>query len=122
MCKNTCSFFGMASLHNTPQERPVFGNMDHLVVDNAPIHRHDSVQILGDFLSHFGSFLIFTPFYSPEFNVVELVFSYLKQMLKQPFIRDLAIANLPTVVFAILNSVTQRKMQRFYGHLKYLPQ
>ena len=33
-------FFGMARLHNTPQGRPKFGNINHLVVDNAPIHRH----------------------------------------------------------------------------------
>ena len=114
-------FFGEAGQLLTPLGRQMFTPGDHVVLDNAPIHVHDAAQALGQWLSLNGSFLVFTPYYSPEFNVAELVFNYLKIKLKDPTIRDNALQNLPATVYAILSSITPALMARFYLALNYMP-
>ena len=60
----------------------MFKNGDHIVVDNAPFHRGAASPVLGNWLRRQGTGLVYTPYYSTEFNTAELVFNYLKIMLK----------------------------------------
>jgi len=71
---------------------------DHLIVDNASIHRaahvHDALSAL---LAGAGVRLIFLPAYSPEYNPIELVFGLVKRHIRThrydgPFVSQILIA------------------------------
>lgn len=56
---------------------------DVIIVDNASIHvADDTTQMLSDLLEAAGVKLIFLPKYSSELNPVELVFMFVKRMLR----------------------------------------
>ena len=60
----------------------MFRDGDHVEVDNAPFHRADDALVLLQRLGRKGTGLVYTPYYSPEFNAAELVSNYLKVMLE----------------------------------------
>ena len=55
----------------------MFSAGDHLVLDNANIHHYEAGDVLVDWLVQQQAWLIYTPTYSPEFNLAELVFNYI---------------------------------------------
>ena len=113
-------FFGEANMFRSPMGNAMFKNGDHVVVDNAPFHRGAASPVLGNWLGRQGTGLVYTPYYSPEFNAAELVFNYLKIMLKNNNIRQMAHRNLPAVVYGLLDNLTPRHMLAFINELGYL--
>jgi transposase len=55
---------------------------DFLIMDNAPIHNNSYVDVLKMLLEFFGVMLVFLPAYSPELNPCELVFSVIKNHIR----------------------------------------
>ena len=72
------------------------------MVDNAPFHCGAASPVLGNWLGRQGAGLVYTPYYSPEFNTAKPVFNYLKIMLKNNNIRQRAPQNLSAVVYGLL--------------------
>ena len=107
-------------MFRSPMGNVMFKNGDHIVVDNAPFHRGAASPVLGNWLGRQGTGLVYTPYYSPEFNAAELVFNYLKIMLKNNNIRQMAHRNLLTVVYGLLDNLTPRHMLAFVNELGYL--
>ena len=114
-------FWGEASRYTTPFGRLMFSAGNHIVLDNASIHRHEAGDVLVDWLARQQAWLTYTPTYSPEFNAAELVFNYIKTILKQPGVRQNAIRNLPDAVCRVIRTITSQMMYGFYRELKYLP-
>ena len=76
-------FFGGANTFRPPMGKAMFKNGDYVVqIDNEPFHHGAASPVLGNWLARQGTGLVYTPYYSPEFNAAELVFDYLKIMLK----------------------------------------
>ena len=88
------------------------------MVDNALFHREAASPVLGNWLRKQGKGLVDTPYYSPEFNAAELVFNYLKIILKNNNIRQRAHQNLPAVVHGLLDNLTSRHMLGFVNELR----
>ena len=45
---------------------------------------NDAADALAEYLQHWGSWLVFLPTYSPEFNMAELIFNFLNEVAKRP--------------------------------------
>lgn len=89
-----------------PSMAPFPGEHSILILDNCSIHH---AQHIKDFLNNMGILVLFLPPYSPDFNPIEELFSYLKYYLKE---HDQLIESLPSsipVIEAGLNSVTSSK-------------
>ncbi len=57
---------------------------DILILDNAPVHGGlDSINLIIDLLSIANIKLVFLLKYSPELNPIELVFMYVKRVLRE---------------------------------------
>ena len=93
---------------------------DHIILDNASIHRFEGGTAPGQQLANRDCWLVYTSVYSPEFNVAELVFSYLKTILSLSPYRQLARHNLLATVFAVLSGITPQLMFEFLKELRYL--
>ena len=92
----------------------MFSAGEHIGLDNASIHRYEAGDVLVDWLAQQQAWLIYTPTYSHEFNAAELVFNYIKTILKQPGVRQNAIRNLRAAVYGIIRTITARMMYGFY--------
>ena len=83
-----------ANMFESPMGNAMLKNGDHVVVHNAPFHHGAASPVLGNQLGNLlerqGTGLVYTPYYSPEFNAAELVFNCLKIMLKNNNIRLMA--------------------------------
>ena len=87
-----------------------------IVMDNCSIHH---VQEIKDFIESLGIVILFLPPYSPDYNPIEELFSYLKYYLKEH--EDL-IQVLPTPVPVIeeaLESVTSTKCNHWISDSGY---
>ena len=113
-------FFGEANMFRSPMGNAMFKNGDHVVVDNVPFQCGAASPVLGNWLGRQGTGLVYAPYYSPEFNAAELVFNYLKIMLKNSNIRQMAHRNLPAAVYGLLDNLTPRHMLAFVNELGYL--
>ena len=98
----------------------MFKNGDHVVVDNAPFHHGAASPVLGNWLGRQGTGLVYTPYYTLDFNAAERVFNYLKIMLKNNNICQRAHQNLLAVVYGLLDNLTARHMLAFVNELGYL--
>ena len=113
--------FGQAQRFPTPFGRRMYSVDDH-TLDNASNHRFEGGDDLVQWLANRNCWLIYmyTPVYSPEFNVAELVFNYLKTTLKLSPYRQFAKQDLPATVFAILSGITPQHMFEFFKEFRYL--
>ena len=87
-----------------------------LIMDNCAIHH---VQEIKDFLNDMGIMLLYLPPYSPDFNPIEELFSYLKYYLKE---HEHLIESLPSpipIIEAALDSVTSSKCNGWINDSKY---
>ena len=90
-------------------------------MDNAGFHvGNNAAQIVSGWLRGKGAYLVFTPVYSPEFNAAELVFNYLKTMLKDFRVQNLALQNLQATVYGLLRGISPQNMLTFIRHLVYV--
>ena len=62
-----------------PNMNPFDGDSDNSILDNCSIHHVESVLTL---LQQSGILVLFLPPYSPDFNPIELTFSYVKKYLQ----------------------------------------
>ena len=112
-------FWADAEQFLTRSGRPMFDLNDHIILDNCPTHRYEGAEALVEFLAQRMSWLIFTPVYSPEFNIAELVFNYVKKVAKRDDIRTLANVDLYATFYGILASITPGMMYNFYRSAEY---
>ena len=100
-----------------PNMNPFPDKHSIIVMDNCTIHH---VQEVKDLIEQFGIMVIYLPPYSPDYNPIEELFSYLKYYLKQH--EDL-IQALPTpatvVIEEALESVTSSKCNGWINDSKY---
>ena len=113
-------FCGQAQRFPTPFGRRMYSVDDHIIIDNTSIHCFDGGDVLVQWLAKRNCWLVYTPVYSPEFNDAELVFNYLKTILKLSSYRQLARQNLPATVFDILSGITPQFSFEFFKELRYL--
>ena len=113
------AFWGEAARFLSPFGRPLFANGSNIAIDNCPIHRFDGAEALAEFLMQWGTWLVFLPNYSPEFNAAELVFGHMKKIAKWPGFRRIANDNLEAAFYGILASVDYVKMNSFYRSMQY---
>ena len=97
----------------------MFSPGDHIVVDNCPTYKYEGAEALAEFLAQTGSWLIFLPAYSPEFNVAELVFGCLKEMCKRRGLRLLAKTNYPAATYGLLSTLTPARMYQLFSSCSY---
>ena len=76
-------FWADADQFITYSGRPMFDCGDHVILDNCPTHRYDRTDALAEFLAQRSSWPLFSPVYSPEFNVLELIFNHVKTTAKR---------------------------------------
>ena len=89
-----------------PMTQPFPGKNSIVIMDNCSIHH---IQEVKDLFESVGVLLMYLPPYSPDFNPIEELFSYLKYYLKG---HEELIQSLPTplsVIEAALESVTSSK-------------
>ena len=91
------------------------------MLDNAGFHvGHNAAQIVSGWLRGQAAYLVFTPVYSPEFNAAELVFNYLKTMLKDSRVQNLALQSLKATVYGFLSGISPQNMLLFIRQLVYV--
>jgi transposase len=59
---------------------PTLGSLDVLVLDNSSAH---TPKLVRDVLDELGIKVLFLPVYSPDFNPVELMWTYMKNILRK---------------------------------------
>ena len=65
------------------------------MLDSPGFHvGHNMAQIVSGWLRATGAYLVFTLVYAPELNSGELIFNYLKMMLEDSCVQNLALQNL----------------------------
>ncbi len=87
-----------------------------IIMDNCSIHH---TQHIKDYLDDMGIMLLYLPPYSPDFNPIEELFSYLKYYLKE---HEQLIESLPSpipVIEAALDSVTGSKCNGWINDSHY---
>ena len=101
-----------------PEMQPFDGQNENsiLILDNCAIHH---IQEVKDVLRAAGILVFFLPPYSPDFNPVEELFSYVKYYLKE---HDLVLQSIPTltpVLQAAFDSVTAQQCRGWIEHSGY---
>ena len=108
------NFFEESSYVFLPDGKPPYNYGDHIIMDNAPIHRDRAGEALGEWLHDISCTLLYLPTYSPEFNPAELVFNKLKTILKRFEFRELLRDNLHIAVHEALTTITHEDMSGFF--------
>ena len=99
-----------------PSMQPFPGKHSIIIMDNCSVHH---VQEVKDVIQSMGIELIFLPPYSPDFNPIEELFSYLKYYLKDHENLIQAIPAPNAVIEAALDSVTSSKCKGWINDSKY---
>ena len=110
-------FFDFVRGSLIPAMQPFPDKHSIIVMDNCLIHHVQ--EILKDFIESMGILILFLPPYSPDYNPIEELFSYLKYYLKEH--EDL-IQALPTPVPVIeeaLERVTSTKCNQWINDSGY---
>ena len=76
-----------ANAVNFETRTPALEVGDIVVMDNLAVRHYKGGTILEEFFADMGIELLFTPFYSPDLNPVELCFNKIKTELNQRFQR-----------------------------------
>lgn len=84
-----------------------------VIMDNCSVHHVDEVKKL---LEDAGIVLIYLPPYSPDFNPIEMAFSYIKQYLKQHDSVAAAISDPCSLVQSAFNSITTDQCRSWVTH------
>ena len=113
-------FFEESSSISLPSGKPAYVYGDHIIMDNAPIHRNRAGQALCEWFDDMGCVTIFLPTYSPEFNPAENVFNKLKTILRRYEFRELLRGNLHVAVYEALKEITPLDIVGFFQHTGYI--
>jgi hypothetical protein len=86
---------------------------DYLIFDNAVIHKaQESAEVLRIILDFFQFTIVYLPKYSPGLNPCELVFSYLKGLVRQNRSYDLHVA---AQILYVVASIPYQCLVNWYG-------
>ena len=96
-------FFDYVRGQLIPSMHPFPGDQSILVMDNCTVHHTEQ---LIDLAQNAGILLLFLPPYSPDFNPVEELFSYVKYYLKQHDEVIQALENITPILQSAFDSVT----------------
>ena len=113
---NSSTFLDFVRGSLIPTMQPFPDKHSIIVMDNCSIHH---VQEVKDLIESLGIVILFLPPYSPDYNPIEELFSYLKYYLKEH--EDL-IQALPTpvpIIEAALESVTSTKCNQWINDSGY---
>ncbi|KAK3095045.1 hypothetical protein FSP39_009606 [Pinctada imbricata] len=114
------SFFNEALCEVNEVGNPMFIRGDVIVMDNCGFHHHrQGERMLRTLLASHGVELIFQPPYSPEFNVTECVFGWMRNQLQQ---NEDFVAQFPelSVVQALDQKKIQQHMPSFFRRCGYI--
>jgi transposase len=85
-----------------------------VLLDNVGFHKSEKIIKL---IEGVGASVDFIPSYSPEFNPIEMIWSFIKNIIRQAELRTIA-----QFQYAIKNaffSVTQAKLTAWFEHVGY---
>lgn len=99
---------------------PILSAGDMVVVDNCPTHRNAGGRALAHFLHNMGIEYVFTPSYSPDLNVAELVFGKLKCLMHNEPYQSICKANMEYAIFSALQEITISDIRGFFKKVGYL--
>lgn len=113
---DSIKFFDFIRGSLLPCLRPFPDTHSILIMDNCSIHHVEQIK---DFLDDMGVLILYLPPYSPDFNPIEELFSYLKYYLKK---HEELIESLPSpipVIEAALDGVTKSQCNGWINDSKY---
>ncbi len=84
----------------------------YLILDNAPVHKSSEVVALLE--EHKINYLYLPP-YSPEFNPIELVWSKLKNFIRE--ISPRCVFSLDFTIFIGLRLISQKDIEGYFRHV-----
>ena len=87
-----------------------------LVMDNCSIHYVDEIM---EQLQRAGILVIFLPPYSPDFNPIELTFSYLKKYLQEHEHIIQAANNVKDIITSAFENITEDYCTKWISHCGY---
>jgi len=93
---------------------PTLGEGDVLVLDNSSVH---TSKLVGEVLVELGIEVVFLPVYSPDFNPIELMWGYVKGVLRK-FKARTEEALMNAAVMA-LDCVTPELVAAWFKHCNY---
>ena len=101
-----------------PNMNPFDGESDNsiLILDNCSIHHVENVVTL---LQQSGILVLFLPPYSPDFNPIELTFSYLKKYLQEHDEMIQATNNLTDVLKSAMDNINKEYCSKWISNCGY---
>ena len=99
-----------------PNMQPFPASHSILILDNCAVHHAHEVQAL---LSSFGILVIFLPPYSPDYNPIEELFSYIKYYHKAHDDLIQATGNPLPIIHSAFQSVSESKCNGWITHSGY---
>jgi transposase len=97
------------------QLAPTLGKEDVLVMDNCSVHHAKLVQKA---LEECGINVLFLPAYSPDFNPIELMWAFMKSVLKK--LKARTHDKLICAINTALSSVNSAFIQALFSHCGYV--
>jgi len=88
---------------------PILKKGDHVVIDNASIHKNEKVRQL---IEKMGAKLIFLPPYHPDLNPIELAWNKIRHFLKKQKARTTEA--LYTAYEKSIQQITEKNAQDFF--------
>jgi transposase len=99
-----------------PNMQPFPNDMSILIMDNCSIHHVEEIR---DLLTSVGVLVIYLPPYSPDYNPIELVFSYIKYFLKDHDDIIKTANNFKAILSCAFDSVTSQQCNAYINHSGY---
>ena len=109
-------FFDFVRGQLLPNMQPFPGNQSVLVMDNCSVHH---VQEIKDLVTHAGILLLFLPPYSPDYNPIEKLFSYVKYYLKEHDEVAEALSDITLILKSAFDNVTSSQCNGWITHSGY---
>lgn len=90
------------------------GEEDVLILDNSSVHRS---KLVGEVLEELGIKVLFLPPYSPDFNPIELMWAYMKNILRK--LKTRTIDTLHEATIQALDCITPELIASWFKHCNY---
>ena len=113
---NADKFIDFIRGHLIPNMQPFPAKHSILILDNCAIHHSHDVKTL---LNSFGIPVFFLPPYSPDYNPIEELFSYVKYYLKAHDDIIQAIDNPLPIIHSAFRSVSKSQCEGWIAHSGY---
>lgn len=113
---NAGKFYDFVRGQLIPNMQPFPGDRSIIVMDNCTVHH---TQQLKDLVESAGVLLLFLPPYSPDFNPIEELFSYVKYYLKEHDDVIQALNDITPILKSAFDSVTSSQCNGWITHSGY---